>query len=364
MEKFSLIRIQKTVRLLLPFRSYRLKVSHRLLDSLGGVSRFLLRALERPVQLEHLAGVTGLATDILRQQLRFLSQHSFVDMPEEGGEPVLAERGSRMIAVERLLRDFDQTVWLDTFTLKRADVHLLVASDRELLMKLPDDVDSDSVTVLCMPERPWVYRPFDEAGRLRRLLDQHTLAPLLEHWWPGAAAVIGDEMEHWEFNLQTTDDDGSTRYMALTFEPGEFVLHPTNGAANERPSLPVFVLPVLGMKHRYSLVDGFPWQVVVPPVRTLYVERVSHGVLGDFVQGEDRDVTARISIPITARAKGPLPAELQDFPVVPGLTTTLSMSEHQQFCHIDHAMLSQQMHSEQYLRIFSSNYRVLDEEMT
>lgn len=359
-----MIRIQKTVRLLLPFRPYRLKVSHRLLDSLGGVSRFLLRTLERPVQLEHLVGVTGLATEILLQQLRFLTQHSFVDMPEDGGEPVLAERGSRMIAVERLLRDFDQTVWLDTFTLKRADLHLLLASDRELLMKLPDDVGSDVGTVLRMPERPWVYRPFDEAGRLRCLLDQHTLAPLLEHWWPGAAALIGDEMEHWEFNLQTPDDDGGTRYMALTFEPGEFVLRPTNGAANERPSLPEFVLPVLGMKHRYSLVDGFPWQVAVPPVRTLYVERVSHGVLGDFVPGEDIDVTARISMPITARAKGPLPAELQDFPVVPGLTTTLSMSEHQQLCHIDHAMLSQQMHSKQYFRFFSSNYRVLDEEMT
>ncbi|MBI3145235.1 MAG: hypothetical protein HYZ18_08250 [Pseudogulbenkiania sp.] len=359
-----MIPIQKTVRLLLPFRPYSLKVSHRLLDSLGGVSRFLLHALEQLASLEHLAAVTGLATEVLLQQLRFLTQHGFVEMPEEGGTPALAERGTRMIAVERLLRDFDQTVWLDTFTLKRADLHLLLVPDRELLMKLPDNVDSSTETVLRLPERPWAYRPFDEVGRLRRLLDQHTLAPLLEHWWPGATALIGDEMEHWEFNLQNPDDDGSTHYMALTFEPGEFVLHPMNGAANERPSLPEFMLPVLGVKHRYSLVDGFPWQVAVPPVRTLYVERVSHGVLGDFVPSEDIDVTARVAMPITARAKSPLPAELQDFSGVPGLTTTLSVSEHQQLCHVDHVMLSQQMQRKPYFRLFSSNYLVLDEEMT
>lgn len=357
-----MIRIQKTVRLLLPFRPYNLKISHRLLDSLGGVSRFLLRALDQPGSLEQLAAVTGLPAEILLQQLRFLTQHGFVEMPEEGGGPVLAERGTRMIVVERLLRDCDQTVWLDTFTLRRADVHLMLAPDSKLLLDMPDDASFGAEAVLRLPEREYSYRHFDEAGRLRRLMDQGMLGTLLEYWWPGAGALIGEEMEHWECNLHNPEGESDKRYLAVTFEPDEFCLRPHNGAAIERSPLPAFVLPVLGLTHRYSRVVDFPWPVEVPPASTLYLERLSHEVLSGFVPGEAIDPSTGVAMPVTARAAGPLPAELNGMAAAPGLSTVLSVSLHHKLCYVDHLMLSRQMENNEYFRLFSSNYRAAEAE--
>lgn len=357
-----MIRIQKKVRLLLPFRPYTLKISHRLLDSLGGVSRFLLRALDQPGSLEQLAAVTGLPAAILLQQLRFLTQHGFVEMHEEGGGPVLAERGARMIVVERLLRDCDQTVWLDTFTLRRADVHMMLAPDPNLLMDLPDNADFGAEAVLRLPERQYSYRPFDEAGRLRRLMDHGMLATLLEYWWPGASALVGEEIEHWEYILHDPEGDTDKRYLEVTFEPDEFCLRPHNGAASERTPLPAFVLPVLGLTHRYSRVEDFPWPVEVPPAGTLYLERLCHEVLSGFVPGEAVDPSTGVKMPATARAAGPLPAELNGMAAAPGLSMVLSVSQHHKLYHIDHLMLSRQMENKEDFRLFSSNYRVAEAE--
>lgn len=359
-----MIRIQKTVSLLLPFRPYNLKISHRVLESLGGVSRFLLRALDKHVSLEELAAVTGLPTAILLQQLRFLTQHGFVNMPEEGGRPELAERGARMIVVERLLRDFEQTVWLDTFTLQRADVHLMLAPDPQLLLDLPDAANFGAQVVLRLPERQYSYRHFDEVGRLRRFMEQGTLTTLLEYWWPGADALIGAEFAHWEYSLHNPEGDTDKRYLAVTFESGEFCLHSHDGAFNERRALPAFVLPVLGLTHRYSRVEDFPWTVEVPPASTLYLERLSHEVLSDFVPGEAIDLSTSVAMPVTARADGPLPAELNGMTAAPGLSTVLSVSQHHKLCHIDHLMLSRQMENKEYFRLFSSNYSAAQRDAT
>ena len=48
----KVIRINRALTFLLPFDRYSLTLSHRLLDSLGGVSRFLLRAMEQGLSLD------------------------------------------------------------------------------------------------------------------------------------------------------------------------------------------------------------------------------------------------------------------------------------------------------------------------
>lgn len=352
-----MIHIKKTMKLLLPFQRYSLKVSHRLLDSLGGVSRFLLRALEKQLTLEQLAEVTGLSSRILLQQLRFLEQHGFVAIAGEGEAPTLAQRGARMVEVENLLSDFDPEVWLDSFTLRRKDIHLLLTPDPELLVHMPDEADFGEASVLRLPERKYGYRHFDEAGRLRRLMERDVLGAVLEYRWPEAAALIGEEMEHWEYALQGQGGDGARRYLPVTFAPDEFRLRLQGGNADERLSLPPLLLPVLGLTHRYSRAEGFPWAVLVPPTTTLYLERLSHETLPGFVPTDPADSAGGVAMPAPARVDGPLPVQLQEVVAPPGLSAVLSVSLHHSLCHMDHLGLSRQMQKYHDIRLFSSNYR-------
>ncbi|TFW17707.1 hypothetical protein [Duganella callida] len=352
-----MIHIKKTIRLLLPFQRYSLRVSHRLLDSLGGVSRFLMRALDKQLSLEQLAEVTGLSPRILVQQLRFLEQHGFVATAGEGGAPTLAQRGARMVEVENMLRGFEPEVWLDSFTLHRKDIHLLLTPQPELLLHVPDEADFGDASILRLPERKYSYRHFDEAGRLRRLMERDVLGAVLEYHWPEAAALIGEEMEHWEYTLQGQGDDGARRYLPVAYAPDEFRLRPHGGNADERVSLPLLLLPVLGLTHRYTRAEGFPWKVPVPPATTLYLERLSYETLPGFVPADPANATNGVAMPASACVDGPLPEQLQGVVTPPGLSAVLSVSLHHSLCHMDHLELSRQMQKYHDIRLFSSNYR-------
>jgi hypothetical protein len=365
LNRFSVIRINKSVQLLLPFNRYSFKLSHRLLDSLGGVSRFVLRALADGLTLEQLAEVTGLSCAILLHQLSFLEQHYFVSIDLSGTIPAatLNERGAKIVEVERRLRDFQQSVWLDAFTLKRHAIHLLVTADPDHLARIPKDADVVGKTVIRLPERSHPYRQFDESNRLRTLLNQDVLISLLNYWWSDAGKLIADEIEHWEFSLGRRDRDDEPDYFPITFEPDELGMNPRSGLDAGRATLPGVLLPVLSLTYKFSQVEGFPWPVTVPALSTRYMELISHGNLHDgFALQHFEDAASETGAVIPANIGEQLPADFPHIEAPPGLSATLSVSRHHTLCGIDHSALSRQMHQHENMLLFSFNHHVTEKE--
>jgi hypothetical protein len=359
------IRFNKSIHLLLPFNRYDFKLSHRLLDSLGGVSRFMLRGLADGLTLEQLAETTGLSRVIMLHQLTFLEQHYFVSIDRSCTIPAakLNERGARIVQVERHLRDFQQTVWLDAFTMKRHAIHLLACSDPDHMSPLPSCADIVEETTIRLPERARSYRQFDESNRLRTLLSQDALTALLNYWWNDAEELIADEIEHWEFSLGRQDRDAQPDYFSVRFEPDELGMNPHSGIDAGRATLPAVLVPVLGLTYKFSQAEGFPWPVTVPPFSTRYLELISYGRLHDgFTPQLVEPAAAEAGVIIPANIGQQLPADLPYVDAPPGLSATLSVSRHYELCGIDHAALTRQMHQHEDVLLFSFNHRVAEKE--
>lgn len=362
-DELTVIRINKSVTLLLPFHRHTLQLSHRLLNGLGGVSGFLLQALADGLTLPQLVEVTGLSANALLQQLGFLEQHHFVTFDRNGDTPaiVLAERGARMVAVQGLLANLKPTVWLDAFTLKHHAVHLLTSLDTEQLLQIPEDaVFRDQLTVR-MPMRYRVYRPFEQLNRLRSLLDEGALLTLLMYFDPEQGALIAEEAAHWEYSLSYPERDEPPSYFPVVFDDGEFCLAP-RAQPPGRATLPPAVLPVLGLTRRFEQADDFPWPVSVPSPSTDYVELVSQTRLAGFRPEPEAQGNSSGAIVFPMSIDRAPPTWLPDTVLPPGVASTLAASRHELACELDHAALSRQMHLYEDILLFSFNHKDMEAE--
>ena len=347
---------QTAITLLLPFRRYRLHFSHRLLDRLGGVSRFMLRALADGLSFNQIAEVTSLSHRMLSQQLTFLAQHHFVSIaPGEDGESpaaTLLERGATMVLVERHLKDGEHAVWLDAFTVKRHAAHLLVPADASQLVRAPEGATGlDAVALL--PERLHTYHLFDEVSRLRGLLGQHELAQLLGHFWPSADKLIADEIDGWDYALSPAPRDVPD-YYPVTLDPGELLefSRPTDG--EQRAALPAMLVPVLRMRLEFSQVDGFPWRIAVPPPRTWHIDLITRRPMLHFVPDGESEPTLQGAALLPA-AIGTEAPDIEDTVVPPGLSAKLTAARTYARRDFDHEALTMRMHGTGDVMLISFN---------
>jgi hypothetical protein len=350
------IQINRPVVLLLPFHRYRLRLSHRLLESLGGVSRFILRALADGLSMANLVDVTGLSAELLEKQLSFLEQHHFVSVDHSGNVLGirLKERGVTLVEVDRRLHDWERTVWLDAFTLKRPAIHFLVTNDPTCFLRHPEDADFGESTVVQLPKKVHRYSHFDDYNRLRTLMSQDTLIRLLEYCWDGAAELIAGEFEHWEYFLDKQDNDGEIDYFPASFAPGELVISPHSGPMT---MLPDVLLPILRMTLKFIRPESFPWPTTVPASSDQYLELISHGMLPAVEPGQDAESASEIpavKIPDTVSER--LPVDLRDIIVPPGLSVTLDVSRYHARCSIDYKALSGLLHRNENVLLSSFNY--------
>jgi hypothetical protein len=354
---------QTAITLLLPFRRYRLRFSHRLLESLGGVSRFVLRALADGLSFNQIAEVTALSHSTLLQQFTFLAQHHFVSI-EQGKQDdspaaTLLERGVTMVRVERYLKEGEHVIWLDAFTVKRHAAHLLVPIDASQLVQTPEDA-SGLDSVVCMPQRPRAYHLFDEVSRLRGLLGHDELAQLLEYFWPGADTLIADEIDSWDYGLSQESSD-ALDYYPLTLERGELLdfSHPVNH--ENGATLPAMLIPVLGMKLEFSTVDGFPWRVAVPPPRTWHIDLITHRPMPHFAPDLEADATRDGAVLVPA-AIGTEAPDIGETVVPPGLSAKFTAAHAYARRDFDHQALTMRMHGSEDVILVSFNQRKAETE--
>lgn len=277
----SVIRLNKALTVMLPFRRHSLQLRHRLLESLGQVSRFMLETLHDKLPCEALPVITGLSVATVNQQLRFLTQHGFLDGMEEAASGMppsvqLSDRGVRTVLVDRMLRNQDLSLWLDAFTLNRSTLHVLAGSGEEQLLPNLAAADIHSGAVAVMPMRQRQYHVFDEIGRLHKLLGSDTLAELLTLFWPAQEALIQAELDHWEITLERPASTEPS-FLPVTLGEDEVVFHMRE--ASLRSPLPEAWLPALVLNTRYSSAEGLPWPVSLPAPSEHAFEMVSLSTL-------------------------------------------------------------------------------------
>lgn len=347
---------QTAVTLLLPFQRYRLRFSHRLLDSLGGVSRFILRALADGLALEQIAEIVALSHTVLLQQMTFLEYHHFVSITRDTDVTVvtLLERGVRMVAVEQHLRQGDHRVWLDTFTVDRKAVHLLVAPDPTSLIQIPHgDLRQDERPEVRLPVRRYQYHLFDDASRLHRLLDQDNLTDLIGYFWSGAQALIAEEVDYMDCLLEQETVDVQ-EYYPLLLSASELLDIADTETAGKKVALPLLLVPVLEMTMKFSRAEGFPWPVAIPAARTSYLELVTQRSLPHFIPDGQADPAAP-DVAVLSAITGTHPPELADTIVPAGLSVTCTTSQTYERRAINHRALSRLMHEGTEVFLISFN---------
>ncbi len=326
---------------------------------------FLLRAVADGLVLPQLASVTGLSVAALRRQLAFLEQHGFLTIdeatqPDHAPAVALAERGARMVEVQRFLAGFAPSVWLDAFTLKPHAVHALALRDNGQLVLAGEHAPLNGASnpasnrlVVRLPERTWQYRPFEQANRMRSVLSADALADLISFLHPDAAALAGEEAPHWYCTPGRSERDQALEFLAVEYAAGEFSLDHSQPQGG-RATLPAVGLPVLAVTHRFSKSSSLPWRVDVPASQTHYIELASMGPLPVFdgmAIGDARQ--AKVSIPPACDATQPsgLPAAV----LPPGVEAQVEITHLEAACSLDHDLLSRRMHAIDSVVLFSFN---------
>lgn len=353
-EKQDVIQVNEAVTLLLPFQSHTLRLSHRLLKSLGGVSRFMLSALDDGLTLGQVAEVTGLHEAALARQLGFLSQHGFVDEPAEGRAPALGERGHRMLAIERLLHHDRHSIWLDAFTLKQQVVFLLAGLEPAALLPEPPVAEQSLAAV--MPCRAQPYWHFDEMNRLRTLLDEQVLTALLATFWPGADTLIHEELDHWDYELLRVAEP-EVQYLPLAFPAGGLRL--SSGGSSRDPAWPMASLPVLELETRFSCDQTLPWPVDVPETEHRLIELVSNSLL------EPRWSAAKLladgrALALPVRTQGTAP-DLPPVALPVGVAAFVKAKSHRLACSLDGSAIAARLAQAHPDQAFCSDWRKREE---
>jgi hypothetical protein len=361
-----LIRIDKPLTFLLPFDRYRLTLSHRLLNSMGGVSRFLLKAIEQELSLAALVEITAFSESVLLHQLAYLQAHRYVQIEEGENGPLLwlTARGVLIVQVEYLLEDFSLTVWLDAFTLSRHAAHMVVFDYGTTLPHTPPATDSPSTDVINIPRRTGRAgrsRLFDDANRLRGLLEQNGLKQLLEYCWGDDCELITSELEHWEFELGMDEGDQIALPVPVEYSSGELQLHLKKSShPGKSDTLPPVTLPVVEITHVFKRIDHFPWTVDPPSARVQRIELVSSGTLNHFsassvVENEDGRFPG---LPMCL-GNG-MPDAFAALTVPPGVCVETNVRTLQLLCSMDEVQLARHLQRTPDALILSHNLMTID----
>jgi hypothetical protein len=322
------IRLEKPLIVMLPFQPQGLRLSHRLLESLGGVSRFILKALGEGLTLDQVSSVTALSEATLQRQVDFLTQHGFLDAPSSSeAHPTPSARGLRMMEVERLLQHGGHpTVWLDAFTLIRSSAVMLIQPQASELLADPaahDLIDPAEGHIALMPVRSRRNRWFDELGRIRQLLDAEGMNRLLTNLWPDSPDVAHEELDHWDVSLTSRAEDEATRYLPLVLPASETLLLPER---SERSAWPAVAVPVLDVTTRFAADRSLPWRVVAPPEdrRTIELFGLSEVATspGHRHPLEPSELPASMCLP-SAAAHTPMPSPATSLPL--GISATVGL---------------------------------------
>ncbi len=313
---------------------------------MGGVSRFLLRAIEQELSLAALIEVTALSEVVLLNQLMYLQVHSYVQIEESDNGPLLwlTPRGASIVQVERLLESSCLSIWLDAFTLSRHAAYMVVFDDgAPAPFPIPADA-GPSVVVVNVPRRAGRVgrsRLFEDANRLRRLLEQNGLKQLLEHCWGTDCELIASELEHWEFELGLDEGQQAELLVPVRYATGELQLWPKSPGNQGKPdALPLLTLPVIELTHTFKRAAHFPWPVDLPPARTQCLELVSAGALTLFPEKavvDDGD-TRHCKLPLCLETA--VPTELGALSVPPGISVEVDVRSLHLLCSMDEAQLS------------------------
>lgn len=318
---------------------------------MGGVSRFLLRAIEQELSLAALIEVTALSEAVLLNQLAYLQAHHYLQVEESDNGPLLwlTPRGASIVQVEHLLEGSGLSIWLDAFTRSSHAVHMVMFDEgAPLPPPMPAD-DESSAVVVSVPRRTGRAgrtRLFDDANRLRWLLEQNGLKQLLEHCWGADCELIASEFEHWEFELGIDAGEQAELQVPVEYAAGELVLRLSTSSNQGKPgALPLLTLPVIELTHTFKPVAHFPWPVDLPSACVHRVELVSSGILTRFAENAVAEAEAEDArhskLPMCLGAA--VPAALGTLTVPPGISMEASSRALRLLCSMDEAQLSRHL---------------------
>jgi len=277
----------------------------------------------------------------------FLQSHQYLYMTEETDpEPQLTPKGVRVVQVERLLKDFEPEIWLDSFTLAPTAAHLLLLGDpaAEVMCAAAADVTGKAVRMPCRPAKAGKSLLFYEANRLRSLLDQNGLKTLLAHYWGDDCEFIASEYPHWSVKLNPPENEQNQVHFPIEYPAGDLILRlHTGGGPTQKPGLPWISVPVLELTYVFKQVAEFPWPVTVPPPVTQHLELVTCGPVGQFTERAVINGGNHVVIP-ACLGENP-PDTIATFPVPLGVSTEISARNLQLKYSMDERQLARLMRS-------------------
>lgn len=265
----------------IPFQCYSITLKHRLIDSLGGVSRFVLTALaQENVTLETIKTITGLSGEHLEP---FITR--FIRLEWITEDRTLLTYKGRAIAKAILLVDQSTKVWIDS--IKNMSGHpLILMSDHQLKSVLPDGVIS-----LTPKKQGKVRNAKDQKERLEKfflkldkiqesgppqkkiIIDDRNFICFLADAFDRERQVIYDNAADWYFELSVNDDEVS--YLVAELPKGtEFDSKPSKGDLGVQFSLPCIMCNIKFDQQSKKYFD-------IPSDKNFYISLYSGALIED-----------------------------------------------------------------------------------
>lgn len=215
--------LQDDLWVAVPFQCYKLTLKHRLIDSLGGVSRFLLAALtQENVTLETIKIITALTDEHLEP---FITR--FIRLGWMSEDCTMLTQKGRAIAHATLLVDQSAKIWIDS--INNVSGHPLILWNDHLLQNaMPDGV------ILLTPKKQGKAKNAkDQKERLEKLflkldkiqaagqskkklpIDEKNFTCFLADAFDQAGQVIYDNAADWYFELNVHDDEAAHLIVTL-----------------------------------------------------------------------------------------------------------------------------------------------------
>ena len=224
----------------IPLRRYKLILKHRLLNELGEISHFILKALHQtPLTLADFELITGLSNQQLSPVLKRLEGLRFIDQQGQ-----LTSSGQSIAYILEHLHQQSVCFWLDRRYHSEKRAMLMIQVDSPLVNELPKQqaikIEPKNL------ERDWNTECFSQTERLRKSI--HDILPWLFseiNELPNIEAMKWGQ--EWELDLRidkgSSDDYGLPIELVLTTQP------------IEKPVVSLFT-KVLALETRFELAQG------------------------------------------------------------------------------------------------------------
>lgn len=226
----------------IPLRRYNLTLKHKLLNELGEISHFILKALHQtPLTLADFALITGLSNQQLSPVLERLKGLRFIDSQGQLTKP----SGESIAYILENLHQKTVYFWLDRrYHTEKRDI-LMITGDSLLVNELP----KSSIKIEPEPkrlERDWNTECFIQTERLRKNIND-----VLLFLFPVFNELPNIETMKWgqEWELDLKVDNSFSDGYGLPIEL-EFI-----SQINENPVISLFT-KILALETRFELSHG------------------------------------------------------------------------------------------------------------